>query len=210
MMAVGNVGEELAPYKESDTFFSRDAGFTWEEVHKDAHLWEYGDSGSILVMANDEQQTDRVLFSTDEGLSWHDYMFGEKMRVRSIVTVPSDTSRQFILFGAYARSPQASVAVHIDFSALTRKQCEQVGGHIGSSADWMLFKVFWMFTILKRMTLSYGVPVRNGKKDVSLAARYGFHTFFSQRCIIVMHRDRCCITGGSETVTATLAIKSER
>lgn len=38
-MAVGNVGETLAPYTESDTFFSRDAGFTWEEVHKDAHLW---------------------------------------------------------------------------------------------------------------------------------------------------------------------------
>jgi hypothetical protein len=28
MMAVGNVGEKLAPYTESDTFLSRDAGFT--------------------------------------------------------------------------------------------------------------------------------------------------------------------------------------
>ena len=37
-MAVGNVDEKLAPYDESDTFLSRDAGFTWEEVHKDAHL----------------------------------------------------------------------------------------------------------------------------------------------------------------------------
>ena len=33
-MAVGNVGEHLLPYTESDTFLSRDAGFTWEEVHK--------------------------------------------------------------------------------------------------------------------------------------------------------------------------------
>ncbi|KAJ7460667.1 vacuolar protein sorting/targeting protein 10 [Mycena latifolia] len=123
LMAVGNVGESLAPYDQSDTFLSRDAGFTWEEVHKDAHLWEFGDSGSILVMANDEEPTDHVLFSTDEGLNWHEYKFSEEMmRIRSIVTVPSDTSRRFILIGNLPHSP-ASTVVHLDFTALTSKQC---------------------------------------------------------------------------------------
>jgi hypothetical protein len=123
-MAVGNVGESLATYTESDTFLSRDAGFTWEEVHKDAHMWEFGDSGSILVMANDEEPTDHVLFTTDEGKTWREYTFGtEKLRVNSIVTVPSDTSRRFILFGTSSRS-SAAVAVHIDFSSLTLKQCK--------------------------------------------------------------------------------------
>ncbi|KAH8994731.1 Oligoxyloglucan reducing end-specific cellobiohydrolase [Lactarius hatsudake] len=124
IMAVGNVGEKLAPYVESDTFLSRDAGFTWEEVHKDAHLWGFGDSGSILVMANDEEPTDHVLFTTDEGLNWREYKFSdEKIRVRSIVTIPSDTSRRFILLGAYARS-LAAVAVHIDFLSLTSLHCK--------------------------------------------------------------------------------------
>ncbi|KAA1470082.1 Oligoxyloglucan reducing end-specific cellobiohydrolase [Dentipellis sp. KUC8613] len=123
IMAVGNVGESLAPYTESDTFLSRDAGFSWEEVHKDAHLWEFGDSGSVLVMANDEEPTDHVMYTTDEGISWREYKFTEdKMRVRSIVTVPSDTSRRFILMGSYPRSP-ASVVVHLDFSALTHMKC---------------------------------------------------------------------------------------
>lgn len=124
IMAVGNVGESLAPYTESDTFLSRDAGFTWEEVHKDAHLWEFGDSGSILVMVNDEEPTDHVLFSTDEGLNWREYKFTttEKIRVRFIVTIPSDTSRRFILLGQYPRS-SGSVAVHLDFTQLTSKQC---------------------------------------------------------------------------------------
>ncbi|KAI0041822.1 Oligoxyloglucan reducing end-specific cellobiohydrolase [Auriscalpium vulgare] len=123
IMAVGNVGETLAPYTESDTYLSRDAGFTWEEVHKDAHLWEFGDSGSILVMANDEEPTDHVLFSTDEGGTWREYTFtDEKIRVRSIVTVPSDTSRRFILIGNGARS-SSSVVVHLDFTALTSLQC---------------------------------------------------------------------------------------
>ncbi|THH18916.1 hypothetical protein EW146_g2149 [Bondarzewia mesenterica] len=124
IMAVGSVGDRLAPYTESDTFLSRDAGFSWEEVHKDAHLWEFGDSGSVLVMANDEEPTDHVLFTTDEGLTWREYKFdNEKVRVRSIMTVPSDTSRRFILMGNYARSPSSSVAVHLDFSALTHQKC---------------------------------------------------------------------------------------
>ncbi|KAF8909112.1 vacuolar protein sorting/targeting protein 10 [Mucidula mucida] len=124
LMAVGNVGTSLAPYTQSDTFLSRDAGFTWEEVHKDAHLWEFGDSGSILIMANDEEPTDHVLFSTDEGLNWREYTFTkDKMRVNSIVTVPSDTSRKFILLAQYP-STQTSVAVHIDFSALTHTKCQ--------------------------------------------------------------------------------------
>jgi hypothetical protein len=123
-MAVGNVGEDLAPYTESDTFLSRDAGFTWEEVHKDAHLWEFGDSGSILVMANDEEPTDHVLFSTDEGLNWREYKFSEeKLRIKSIVTVPSDTSRRFILMGT-SHFSKSSIAVHLDFSALTHKKCK--------------------------------------------------------------------------------------
>src|ERR1700731_3918093 len=122
-MAVGNVGETLSPYTESDTFISRDAGFTWEEVHKDAHLFEFGDSGSILVMANDEEPTDHVLYSTDEGLTWQEYQFSaQKMRIKAIVTVPSDTSRRFILIGNYARS-KTSVVVHLDFSSLTHRKC---------------------------------------------------------------------------------------
>ncbi|KAJ7019632.1 vacuolar protein sorting/targeting protein 10 [Mycena alexandri] len=123
IMAVGNVGESLLPYEQSDTFLSRDAGLTWEEVHKDAHLWEFGDSGSILVMANDEEPTNRVLFSTDEGLNWREYQFSDqKMRVQTITTTPSATSRRFILHG-YIPHSAVSTVVHLDFTTLTTKEC---------------------------------------------------------------------------------------
>jgi Sortilin, neurotensin receptor 3, len=121
MMAVGNVGEKLAPYVDSDTFLTRDGGFTWEEIRKDAHMYEFGDSGSLLVLANDEGPTDHVLYSIDEGLSWREYAFGSKVRVRSIVTVSAETSRKFILFGATGESK--SLAIHLDFSALTHRKC---------------------------------------------------------------------------------------
>ena len=132
-MAVGNVGPRLAPYKESDTFLSRDGGFTWQEVHKDAHLWEFGDYGSVLVMANDEEPTDHVLFSTDEGDTWREYKFfgpsEGKMRVKSIVTVPADTSRRFVLLGYRPERVQSAVAIHLDFSSLTSRQCEWMSMH---------------------------------------------------------------------------------
>ncbi|KAF8314674.1 Oligoxyloglucan reducing end-specific cellobiohydrolase [Clavulina sp. PMI_390] len=122
MMAVGNVGEYLAPYTESDTFFTRDGGFTWEEIRKDAHMFEFGDSGSILVLANDEKYTDRVLYSTNEGMDWKEYVYGMDLRVRSIVTMSAETSRKFVLFGHL--SSGKSMAIHLDFSAITKRQCK--------------------------------------------------------------------------------------
>ncbi|GAA6014077.1 hypothetical protein JCM10207_000230 [Rhodosporidiobolus poonsookiae] len=124
MLAVGNVGEHLVPYADSDTFLTRDGGFTWEEVHKDAHMWEYGDQGSILILANDEDITDHVTYTLNEGLSWQDYSFGEPIRVKSIVTVPMDTSRRFILFGTKPDRPESTVAVHLDFSSVSNVKCK--------------------------------------------------------------------------------------
>ncbi|KAI9613309.1 hypothetical protein H4Q26_009909 [Puccinia striiformis f. sp. tritici PST-130] len=124
MMAVGNVGHSLAPYKESDTFLTRDGGFTWEEVSKDAHMWEYGDQGSILVLVSDEGPTDRVKYTLDEGLTWREYVFGETpIRVTSILTVPDDTSRKFILFGFTKRTGDITVVIHLDFSKITNVKC---------------------------------------------------------------------------------------
>ena len=117
-MAIGNVGETLARYTNSDTFLSRDGGFTWQGVHKDTHLLEFGDSGSVLVMMNDEELTDFILFNTDEGLPRRQYNFiNERMRV------PMNTSRRFILMREYPKR-SGSVIVHIHFTTLTSRQCE--------------------------------------------------------------------------------------
>jgi hypothetical protein len=123
MLAVGNVGEQLAPYTDSDIFLTRDGGFTWEEIHKDAHMWEFGDSGSVLVLVNDDEATDHVLYSTDEGLTWNEYSFGQTLRVRSIQTVPQDTSRRFVLLGIRPGMADKTVLIHLDFSAITQQKC---------------------------------------------------------------------------------------
>ena len=70
VMGVGSIGESLKSYEESDTFLSTDAGLTWSMVRLDAHKYEFGDSGSILVVINDEESTDSVSYSTDLGKTW--------------------------------------------------------------------------------------------------------------------------------------------
>lgn len=173
LIAVGNVGETLAPYDTSDTFLSRDAGFTWTEVRKDAHLWEFGDFGSLLVLVNDEKPTDRILYSTDEGLRWREYQFtspGEdKVRVQAIVTVYEDNSRKFILFGNYPGS-RASVAIHVDFSALVNRKCTLSWFDVACYVEHSL-QVSSRSMILRMMTLKSGVPAQNGRRLVCLASR---------------------------------------
>jgi hypothetical protein len=134
MLGVGSVGKELVGYTDSDTFLTRDAGFTWEEVHKDAHMWEFGDQGSIIVLANDEQATDRVLYTTNEGMTWSEYVFGDNIRVNSIVTVPTDTSRKFMLLGFAPANPDVSIVIHLDFSKLTNVKCECLFPSVGPHA----------------------------------------------------------------------------
>lgn len=69
-MGVGSVGPHLKTYTDSDTFLSTDAGISWKMVHKDAHIYEFGDSGSVIVMVNDEEATNVVRYSTDLGKTW--------------------------------------------------------------------------------------------------------------------------------------------
>ncbi len=70
-MGVGSIGDTLRPYEESDTFLSTDAGVTWSMVLSEAHKYEFGDKGGIIVAVNDETTVDYVSYSTDLGRNWY-------------------------------------------------------------------------------------------------------------------------------------------
>ena len=40
---------------EVHTFFSRDAGLTWSMARAGSHIYEYGDHGAIILIADDAQ-----------------------------------------------------------------------------------------------------------------------------------------------------------
>lgn len=61
IMGTGNVGEYLRNEKEEvNTYLSRDGGLTWIEAHKGAFIYEMGDHGGLLVMADDTKKTNQV------------------------------------------------------------------------------------------------------------------------------------------------------
>ena len=70
-MGVGSIGEYLQPYEECDTFLSTDGGVTWTMIRMDAHKYEFGDQGSLLVVVNDEDGVDSIRYSTDFGKTWY-------------------------------------------------------------------------------------------------------------------------------------------
>lgn len=122
LLGVGNVGESLQPYSEGDTFISDDAGVTWREVHKGPYTWEFGDQGGIIVVVKDDGPTDRVLFSEDQGRTWQEYKFTDRMlTVDDLGTVPSDTSRKFLLVAHGGDDEQFSI--QIDFTGLHDRKC---------------------------------------------------------------------------------------
>lgn len=123
MLAVGNVGDSLQPFDESDTYITRDAGISWIQVKKGSYMWEYGDQGSIIVLVNDREDTNVVFYSRDEGESWAEHRFSDaKLRINDITTLPSDNSRNFLLWTK--DKDGVAMAVNLDFTGLTSRQCE--------------------------------------------------------------------------------------
>lgn len=125
LLGVGNVGDKLLPFNDASTFITNDGGSTWKEIKKGVFQWEFGDRGSIIILVDDQTNTDTVHYSLDEGISWNDYKFSDDLvKVEDIVTVPSDTSKRFLLI---ANSPsdrgEETKAFALDFENVFARQC---------------------------------------------------------------------------------------
>jgi photosystem II stability/assembly factor-like uncharacterized protein len=122
MMAVGNVGEYLGYKKDADTFITSDGGITWNMVNEGTWMWEYGDQGSIITIVKKGEAVKEVQYTLNEGKDWIPFTFSdEPMIVDDITTVPSDTSRNFILWG---RIKGDLTTVNLDFSSLKERHDE--------------------------------------------------------------------------------------
>ena len=125
MMGVGNVGQYLGAKSEGDTFITRDGGIEWHAVRKGSYMWEYGNQGSIIVIVEENKATKLVYYTHDEGRTWKYYQFSEAdMIIRSISSVPSDSSREFLLWGKEVGGSNKIATVNLDFTGLTDRKCE--------------------------------------------------------------------------------------
>ena len=125
MMGVGNVGEHLTRKSDGHVFITADGGITWKAVKKGNYMWEYGDQGSIIVIVEEQVATNVIHYSRDEGETWTEFKFSDKkMNIVGISTLPSDTSRNFLLWGKDAESGSKIATINLDFTGLTDKQCK--------------------------------------------------------------------------------------
>ncbi|KAH3664367.1 hypothetical protein WICMUC_005752 [Wickerhamomyces mucosus] len=125
LLAVGNVGDKLASFRDASTFITKDGGLTWREIKKGVYQWEFGDRGSIIVLVDDQSDTNSVLYSLNEGSTWNEYQFSDDVvRVEDIVTVPSDTSTRFLLVTrSKSGRGDESRTFTIDFNGIFSRQC---------------------------------------------------------------------------------------
>eukprot|EP00928_Gymnodinium_smaydae_P098503 TRINITY_DN9174_c0_g1_i1.p1 TRINITY_DN9174_c0_g1~~TRINITY_DN9174_c0_g1_i1.p1 ORF type:complete len:895 (-),score=247.61 TRINITY_DN9174_c0_g1_i1:79-2763(-) len=136
IMGVGNVGPSLRQEpEETNTYLSRDGGLTWMEAHRGAFIYEYGDHGGLIVMADDLKKTAEVVFSWNEGQSWYDFKVSKTpFEVDNIITEPSWTSTTFVMFGA--RDEGVGVLYYMKFDALGFPKCKGLWAADSVSSDY--------------------------------------------------------------------------
>ncbi|AMD21871.1 HFR016Cp [Eremothecium sinecaudum] len=125
LVAVGNVGRHLLPYEKCSTFVSDDGGITWKEVAKTPQRWEFGDRGSIIVLAADGKEANSITYSIDSGNTWNNFQFSEDpVTIDDIITVPQDSSMRFLLMtkATYVEGTQ-TVTFAISFADVFERQC---------------------------------------------------------------------------------------
>jgi hypothetical protein len=125
VMGIGNTGDQLISYNEGDLYVSDDAGLTWRLALEDAHRYEFGDQGSILVAINDEGVTSKLSYSTNHGQDWDEVDLGVAIRTRLLTTRPDSSSLKFILVGSSNdHGTQKHYMFAINFEGMKLRQCK--------------------------------------------------------------------------------------
>ncbi|KAG9326226.1 hypothetical protein KVV02_001110 [Mortierella alpina] len=122
VMGVGNVGGHLLPVEKSQTYLSRDAGKTWKKVSDTRNLYEFGDEGGVLVLADPSVPTQEVSFSYDFGTTWQKAAFASTpVLIRTLTTEPTSHTSKITVTGRYVTEDQVSIVSTLDFN--NRRDC---------------------------------------------------------------------------------------
>lgn len=128
-IGVGNVGKALDEYAKSNTFLTRNGGFSWTEILHGPHQYDFGDHGSIILLVkDDERPTDRVIYSLDHGKTFTEFVFStEKVIVKDIMTKPGGIGKSFLVFALPqlgGANPAKQLIFQIDFEGLNLPICK--------------------------------------------------------------------------------------
>jgi hypothetical protein len=122
----GSIGKYLNTDNESvSTFLSRDGGLNWFEIRKGSHIYEIGDHGALILIADNEKPTQEIFYSWDEGLTFEPLRISdEKFLIKNIIIEPTSTSQHFIIYGyTESKGNTHGIVIGVDFSGLHEPQC---------------------------------------------------------------------------------------
>lgn len=131
VIGVGSVGEFLQPYSQLNTFITRDAGVTWTEIRRGPSLYAFGDHGGLLVLIDDNTPTNKIQYSWNFGVTFKELVISDDpIRATQILTKTGGRGMKFVIYGV--QIPQGifggrvkPVVVHVDFSNLEQRKCNQ-------------------------------------------------------------------------------------
>ncbi|KAF2756754.1 glycosyl hydrolase [Pseudovirgaria hyperparasitica] len=125
IMGVGNTGDSLKPYKDGDLYVSDDGGLTWNKALEEAHKYEFGDQGSVLVAVFDEGPTKEIRYSLKHGKDeWRTLELENEMRAVELTTNTDSTSLRFILIGTEGSGKKKQwVSYTINFDDMHERDC---------------------------------------------------------------------------------------
>ncbi|EFA78916.1 PDZ domain-containing protein [Heterostelium album PN500] len=127
-LSTGNVGKQLSfdtPASKIGTYLTRDSGKSWKSVYGGPTIYEIGNHGTILLMANATGDTDNLLYSTDQGVSFKSFqMTLGKIDIKNIITDPEGDSTKFIILGMNNNNvPSEGIVFGLDFAPLGLPEC---------------------------------------------------------------------------------------
>jgi len=123
VMGIGNTGDYLHSRDQGDLYISDDAGLTWRKARSGPHLYEFGDSGALLVAVEDGE-TNKVKWSLNHGQNWTRIELDDEIIPIALTTVPDSTALRFILTAIKGRGTERKFHIYsLDFRDLSVKKC---------------------------------------------------------------------------------------
>ena len=158
VLGTGNIGPRLTDNdSQKSLYLSRDGGLSWRTIRQGVHIYEIGDHGALIVIAEKNTPTNHIEFSWDEGQSWDILTISEhSIFVENIIIEPNSISQQFMVYGTYAEAigdgeedavfddvsiekGNSAFLVYLDFSQLHEPQCKGVDNAGADDSDYELW-----------------------------------------------------------------------
>jgi hypothetical protein len=104
------------------------------EASKGDFIYEFGNHGALLIMADWVHETTKAYFSTNQGYSWHTFEFSTTpMRVSNILTEWNAMSTKFVIFGTRGSTGHI---YHLDFDVIRQRTCEGIDTPDRATSDY--------------------------------------------------------------------------